>query len=65
MIAARDNGVGLLVVASPQPFGSDATPGAWRRAYNTEWRELIEMAMAWFGDRSTIERLVPQIRAVE
>lgn len=42
MIAARDSGAGLLVVASPQAFGSDATPGAWRRAYQREWRELID-----------------------
>ncbi|MFP5298733.1 MAG: alkaline phosphatase D family protein [Actinomycetota bacterium] len=42
MVAARDSGAALLVVASPQPFGSDATPGAWRRAYQPEWRDLID-----------------------
>lgn len=42
MTAARDDGAGLLVVASPQSFGSDSTPGAWRRGYQHEWSELID-----------------------
>ncbi|MGH2753549.1 MAG: alkaline phosphatase D family protein [Actinomycetota bacterium] len=42
MRAARDDGAGLLIVASPQAFGSDATPAAWRKSYADEWRELID-----------------------
>ena len=42
MIAARDDGVGVLVVAAPQPFGSDATPASWRKTFHDEWQELID-----------------------
>lgn len=41
--AARDESVSLLVVASPQSFGSDNTPGSWRRAYADEWAELMDL----------------------
>ncbi len=40
--AAADPAVGLLVVASPQAFGSDRSPESWRRAYASEWAELID-----------------------
>lgn len=40
--AANNDNVSLIVVASPQSFGSDKTPGSWRRAYAEEWSELID-----------------------
>lgn len=42
MQAAADADAGLLVVASPQAFGSDSSPGSWRRGYTQEWAELID-----------------------
>lgn len=43
MKAAVNSGdVGLLVVCSPQAFGSDFSPASWRRAYPAEWAELID-----------------------
>lgn len=42
MSAAADANAGLLVVASPQAFGSDSSPGSWRRGYTEEWSELID-----------------------
>lgn len=39
-VAASD-GAGLLVVCSPVAFGSDFSPASWRRAYESEWSELI------------------------
>ena len=39
--AARD-GVALLVLSSPQAFGSDSNPAAWRNNYRREWAELID-----------------------
>jgi phosphodiesterase/alkaline phosphatase D-like protein len=38
--AAAD--AGLLVVASPQTFGSDSSPGSWRRGFDKEWAEVID-----------------------
>jgi hypothetical protein len=32
----------LLVVSSPQAFGSDKTPASWRRGFQHEWSELID-----------------------
>jgi hypothetical protein len=40
--AADDDDVGLLVVASPQSFGSDASPASWHRHYPAEWEDLID-----------------------
>lgn len=42
MKEAAEGNAGLLVVASPQTFGSDASPGSWRRGYDKEWAEVIE-----------------------
>ena len=42
MSAALDEEPGLLVVASPQTLGSDASPGSWRRSFETEWAEVID-----------------------
>ncbi|HEY7875478.1 MAG TPA: alkaline phosphatase D family protein [Actinomycetota bacterium] len=42
MAAAAEKDPGLLVVASPQTLGSDASPGSWRRSFETEWAEVIE-----------------------
>ena len=42
MTSARDDGAGMLVVASPQALGSDATPASWRKTYHDEWEELID-----------------------
>jgi hypothetical protein len=42
MIAARNEGAGVLVVGAPQAFGSDATPASWRKTYQNEWEELID-----------------------
>lgn len=39
--AAADE-VGLLVLASPQAFGSDNSPASWRRSYGAEWSELMD-----------------------
>lgn len=39
--AARDD-TSLLVLSSPQAFGSDRSPGAWRNNYRAEWSEMIE-----------------------
>jgi hypothetical protein len=41
MSRAADGDAGLLVVASPQAFGSDLGPASWRRGYEQEWRELM------------------------
>lgn len=40
--AAADPEVSLIVVASPQSFGSDVSPASWRRGYPAEWEELID-----------------------
>lgn len=40
--AAADPAVSLIVVASPQSFGSDVSPASWRRGYPAEWEELID-----------------------
>jgi PhoD-like phosphatase len=42
MTAAAEQDPGLLVVASPQTLGSDASPGSWRRSFEAEWAEVIE-----------------------
>lgn len=42
MGAAAQTNPGLLVVASPQAFGSDTSPGSWRRSYTDEWSELVD-----------------------
>jgi phosphodiesterase/alkaline phosphatase D-like protein len=40
--AAADPAISLLVVSSPQSFGSDVSPASWRRGYPAEWEELID-----------------------
>lgn len=40
--AAADDGVALLVVASPQSFGSDSSPASFRRKFHAEWLELVD-----------------------
>ncbi len=42
MRAAADEQVGLLVVSSPQAFGSDANVESWRGGYSFEWSEMID-----------------------
>lgn len=42
MSRAAEDDAGLLVVASPQAFGSDRSPASWRRGYAVEWRELMD-----------------------
>ncbi len=42
MTRAAEGNAGLLVVASPQAFGSDHSPASWRRGYEDEWRELMD-----------------------
>jgi hypothetical protein len=42
MQSAADQQMGLLVVASPQAFGSDRSAESWRRGYDLEWAELID-----------------------
>lgn len=42
MTKAVKEGAGLLVVSSPQAFGSDSRPTGWRKNYGTEWSELID-----------------------
>lgn len=42
MTRAAEDDAGLLVVASPQAFGSDHSPASWRRGYEGEWRELMD-----------------------
>ena len=42
MLAAAGDGISLLVVSSPQAFGSDSNPAAWRKGYQEEWRELLD-----------------------
>jgi hypothetical protein len=42
MTHAAEKEPGLLVVASPQAFGSDHSPASWRRGYEDEWRELMD-----------------------
>ncbi|HEX2241552.1 MAG TPA: alkaline phosphatase D family protein, partial [Actinomycetota bacterium] len=39
--AAQSLDAGLLVVASPQAFGSDNNQESWRRGYPLEWQELM------------------------
>lgn len=39
--AAADD-AGLLVVSSPQAFGSDHSPGSWRKHFEAEWSELMD-----------------------
>jgi phosphodiesterase/alkaline phosphatase D-like protein len=42
MRRAADGDAGLLVVSSPQAFGSDHSPASWRRGYADEWAELMD-----------------------
>ncbi|MDQ3982888.1 MAG: alkaline phosphatase D family protein, partial [Actinomycetota bacterium] len=42
MTRAAEREPGLLVVASPQAFGSDHSPASWRKGYESEWRELMD-----------------------
>jgi hypothetical protein len=42
MRRAADDEMGLLVVASPQAFGSDHSPASWRRGFEAEWTELMD-----------------------
>lgn len=39
--ASDDPSIDLLIVASPQAFGSDSSPASWRRTYGQEWAELM------------------------
>ena len=39
--ASNDPSIDLMVVASPQAFGSDTSPASWRRTYEQEWAELL------------------------
>ncbi|HVF53829.1 MAG TPA: alkaline phosphatase D family protein [Actinomycetota bacterium] len=42
MEAAVADDAGVLIVASPQAFGSDASPASWKNNYPAEWDELME-----------------------
>lgn len=42
MTSAVDDDVALLVLSSPQAFGSDANREAWRSGYREEWAELVD-----------------------
>ncbi|MDQ4025414.1 MAG: alkaline phosphatase D family protein [Actinomycetota bacterium] len=42
MQRAADDDAGLLVVASPQAFGSDHSPASWRKGFEAEWTELMD-----------------------
>jgi hypothetical protein len=42
MERASEDGAGLLVLASPQAFGSDHSPASWRKGFGDEWRELMD-----------------------
>ncbi|HEV2755474.1 MAG TPA: alkaline phosphatase D family protein [Actinomycetota bacterium] len=42
MQRAADDDAGLLVVASPQAFGSDHSPASWRKGFAQEWAELMD-----------------------
>ena len=42
MTKAAQEDVGLLVLSSPQAFGSDANRESWRGGYLFEWSELVE-----------------------
>ena len=42
MTAAVRDDVALLVLSSPQAFGSDVNGEAWRTGYREEWGELID-----------------------
>jgi hypothetical protein len=39
--ASNDPKIDLMIVASPQSFGSDSSPASWRRTYENEWSELL------------------------
>lgn len=39
--ASDDPSIDLMIVASPQAFGSDTSPASWRRTYEQEWSELM------------------------
>ncbi len=42
MKGAKKAGASLIVVASPQAFGADPSPGAWNKNYPAEWSELMD-----------------------
>lgn len=42
MRKAVDDDMALLVLSSPQAFGSDANVESWRRGYRREWNELVD-----------------------
>lgn len=46
MTAAVGDDVALLVLSSPQAFGSDVNAEAWRNGYRQEWAELIDFFQA-------------------
>ena len=42
MTKAVGDGMALLVLSSPQAFGSDGSAESWRRGYFQEWAELVD-----------------------
>jgi hypothetical protein len=42
MRKAVDEGMALLVLSSPQAFGSDVSMESWRGGYLSEWTELVD-----------------------
>lgn len=42
MSRAAEEDVGLLILSSPQAFGSDANRESWRGGYLFEWSELVD-----------------------